>query len=66
MDVFNRTISCPHCGHHVHFQFDMSNGDQDYYEDCPACCNAIHLNMHLNELKQKVELSVDADDEQYY
>lgn len=66
MDTFNKTINCPHCGHNVNFTFDASNGDQNYYEDCPACCNAIHLNMHLDDAHQKVELSVDADDEQYY
>lgn len=66
MDIFNKTITCPHCGHHVSFQFDTSNGDQEYYEDCPACCNSIHFGMHVDKAKQSVELSVDADDEQFY
>lgn len=66
MDLFNKTLSCPHCGHHVSFQFDPSNGDQNYYEDCPACCNSIHFGMHLDDLHNKVEVSIDADDEQFY
>lgn len=66
METFNKTIECPHCGHHVHFYFDVSNGDQNYYEDCPACCNAIHIDVHLNSALQKVELQLDADNEQIY
>ncbi|WP_299262672.1 CPXCG motif-containing cysteine-rich protein [uncultured Psychrosphaera sp.] len=66
MNTFNKTISCPHCGHKVNFEFDPSNGDQNYYEDCPDCCNAIHMGMHLNDALQKVELTIDADDEQFY
>jgi len=66
MDTFDKTIECPHCGHHVNFLFDPTNGDQNYYEDCPACCNAIHLGIHLDDAHQKVELMVDADDEQIY
>lgn len=66
MNTFNKTISCPHCGQNVNFEFDASNGDQNYYEDCPACCNAIHMGMHLDDVNQKVELTIDADDEQYY
>lgn len=66
MDTFEKTILCPHCGHHVHFTFDPSNGDQNYYEDCAACCNAIHIDMHLDNVHQKIELKLDADDEQIY
>jgi transcription elongation factor Elf1 len=66
MNTFNKTISCPHCGSNVIFEFDASNGDQNYYEECPACCNDIHMGMHLNDALQKVELTIDADDEQFY
>ncbi len=60
------TITCPHCGHHCHLEVDYSNGDQDYYEDCANCCNAIHLVVHLDEVKRKVEVRINADDEQIY
>lgn len=59
-------IDCPHCGHPLHLDLDCSNGDQDYIEDCSNCCNPIHLNMHIDEVHRKIELSVSADDEQFY
>ncbi len=62
----NKTIECPHCGHHLHVSLDITQGDQDYFEDCPACCNPIHMNMHIDELRKKVQLSVDSDDEQVF
>jgi transcription elongation factor Elf1 len=60
------TITCPHCGHHLHIELDYSDGDQDYYEDCANCCNPIHLNMHIDELAKKLDVNVSADDEQFY
>lgn len=59
-------IECPHCGHHLHLVLDPTGGDQNYYDECPACCCDIHLNMHINEEKQTIELAVDADDEQVF
>ncbi len=59
-------IRCPHCGHPVHLDIDCSNGDQDYLEECANCYNTIHLHMHMNDLRKKVELSVSSDDEQIY
>jgi transcription elongation factor Elf1 len=62
----NKTIACPHCGHHVHVDLDTTQGDQDYYEDCAACCNPIHMNMHIDEMYKKVQLSIDSGDEQVF
>ena len=59
-------IECPHCGHHIYITLDPSAGDQNYYEECPACCCDIHLDMHINEIKDNIELTVDADDEQVF
>lgn len=64
--LHNTTIRCPHCGHTTHVQLDTSNGDQDFVEDCANCCNPIHLNVHVDERFRKIELSVDADDEQIF
>ena len=61
-----QTIECPHCGHHLHVTLDASDGDQDYYESCPACCCDIHVNMHIDEAKQTIELAVDGDNEQIF
>ena len=65
-DLKQKTIVCPHCGHHLHITLDTTCGDQDYYEECPSCCSDIHLNMHIDEYRQKIELAIDADDEQVF
>jgi len=54
-------IICPSCGHNIFVTLDPTLGDQDYYDECPACCNDIHLNMHIDEYRQKIELSVNTD-----
>ena len=64
--LYQKRISCPHCGHHIFVSLDASNGDQDMYEDCAACCNPIHLNMHIDYAHNKLELHVDSDDEQIF
>ncbi len=65
-DLKQQRIECPHCGHHLHITLDTTGGDQDYYDECPACCRDIHLNMHIDEYQQKVKLAIDADDEQVF
>ena len=65
-DLIEQRIHCPHCGHHCRVTLDISGGDQDYYEDCPACCNAIHLNFHIDEYNHKIQLAIDSDDEQVF
>ncbi|MCG9760637.1 MULTISPECIES: CPXCG motif-containing cysteine-rich protein [Pseudoalteromonas] len=65
-NLYQQRIECPHCGHHIFVNLDTSEGDQDYYEDCAACCNPIHLNMHLDQVHNKLELRVDSDDEQVF
>lgn len=65
-DLINKRISCPHCGHNIHVALDSSAGDQNYYDECPACCKEIHFDLHIDEYRQKVELTVDSDDEQIF
>lgn len=65
-DILEQKIQCPHCGHNLHVTIDTTLGDQNYYDECPACCREIHLNMHINEYRQKIELAVDSDDEQIF
>jgi len=65
-DFAEANVICPHCGHHIRLTLDASGGDQDYVEDCPVCCNAIHLRLHRDELGDKLQLFIDADDEQIY
>ncbi|KMT65263.1 CPXCG motif-containing cysteine-rich protein [Catenovulum maritimum] len=61
MNLKDQSTECPHCGHHIHVILDDSNGDQDYFEDCPACCNAIHIMFHLNESAEKLEFQIQAE-----
>nr|WP_310733148.1 CPXCG motif-containing cysteine-rich protein [Colwellia sp. MB02u-10] len=59
-------IECPHCGHPIHLVLDASAGDQDYYDECPACCMEMHLNLHIDEYHQKILLGVGSDNEQFF
>ncbi|MCZ4294185.1 MULTISPECIES: CPXCG motif-containing cysteine-rich protein [Vibrio] len=61
-----KRVACPHCGHTISITLDASNGSQEFYDDCPACCHAIHLNMTVNEQMDTIDLFVDADDEQVF
>lgn len=61
-----KRITCPHCGHHLHTLVDASAGDQDYYDECPACYKEIHYHLHIDEYRKKIKLSVDSDDEQVF
>ncbi len=61
-----KRISCPHCGHHLSATIDTTSGDQDYYDECPACCMEIHYHMHIDDYRKKVQLPVDCDDEQIF
>ncbi len=65
-DLTIKRIHCPHCGHHLRVALDTTFGDQNYYEECPACCKDIHLNLHIDEYRQKIQLAIDSDDEQVF
>jgi hypothetical protein len=64
--IIEKSATCPHCGHSIRFTLDGSNGNQSIYEDCPACCCPIHLNIEVDQLQQDIKLSIDGDDEQLY
>ncbi|MBB1267901.1 CPXCG motif-containing cysteine-rich protein [Shewanella sp. SR44-3] len=66
MQLLNRAISCPYCGHSQNVDIDASGGDQDDYYDCRICCNPIHMRLHLDESRKCAQLYIDADDEQIY
>ena len=61
-----KRITCPHCGHHLSTTIDTTSGDQDYYDECPACCMEIHYHMQIDDYRKKVQLTVDCDDEQIF
>ncbi|OEF30161.1 CPXCG motif-containing cysteine-rich protein [Vibrio rumoiensis] len=59
-----KRVSCPHCGHQIGMTVDSSNGDQDFYDDCPACSHAIHLELKIENAK--VQLSIGAEDHSFF
>ena len=50
IEYISKRIVCPHCGHHTRVELDASQGDQEFYEDCMACCNPIHLRLDRDGL----------------
>lgn len=67
MKIFTeKQVVCPHCGHHTPVELDASDGDQEFYQDCVACCNSIHFQLIRDEEHNKLRLIVDADDEQIF
>ncbi|MGF1741383.1 CPXCG motif-containing cysteine-rich protein [Vibrio profundum] len=64
--IRRRNVRCPHCGSTISMMFDLSNGSDEIYDDCPACCHSIHINVILNEIDDEMSLMVDADDEQIF
>lgn len=63
MQLKHTLIHCPYCGHSMHIELDYSNGDQDYYEDCANCCNPIHLQLHIDEEHQQLQIKIGTDDD---
>lgn len=59
-------IDCPHCGHPLHAELDTSNGDQDFFDECPNCCKDIHIKLHVDDEHHTIQVSIVSDDEQYY
>ncbi|TLU61122.1 CPXCG motif-containing cysteine-rich protein [Thalassotalea litorea] len=65
-NISRKIIECPHCGHHLDVTLDTTQGDQNYYESCPTCCNDIHMNLHIDDYRQTIKLKIDSDDEQIF
>ena len=41
---------CESCGERIVIPIDLSAGhEQEYVEDCPVCCNANVIHVHLEE-----------------
>ena len=36
-----QSVMCPYCGHQYDTFIDTSVEEQEYYEDCQACCSPI-------------------------
>ena len=44
-----RSTTCPYCWAGFETTIDCSAGNQDYYEDCPVCCNPVRFVVHLDD-----------------
>ena len=43
MHTVSRQIYCPYCGESIDIIIDTSVWDQQYIEDCSACCRPIEI-----------------------
>lgn len=41
-------VQCPYCGETFTTRIDCTISDQDFIEDCEACCQPILLSIHFN------------------
>ncbi|MGO2499504.1 MAG: CPXCG motif-containing cysteine-rich protein [Vibrio litoralis] len=55
-----KRVPCPYYGHQIGMTVDSSRGDQDFYDDCPSCNHAIHLELKVDNAK--VHLTVGVED----
>lgn len=39
------SLQCPYCGENIEVLVDRSEGDQDWIEDCSACCRPMELSV---------------------
>ncbi|WP_086980941.1 CPXCG motif-containing cysteine-rich protein [Vibrio aphrogenes] len=46
-----KRVSCPHCGHQIGMTVDSTLGNQEFYDDCPSCNHAIHLELKVDNAK---------------
>lgn len=42
-------FTCPYCWQEISFVLDMTEGRQDYVEDCEVCCNPIAVKLEIFE-----------------
>ena len=40
-------VQCPHCWQYFDALVDVSQGDQEYVEDCHVCCQPLVLTVFL-------------------
>ena len=59
----SKAITCPYCWAGFETTVDCSAGSQEYYEDCPICCNAIRFQTRVDEDGNLLDLDARRDDE---
>lgn len=54
-------VQCPCCGETISLLLDLSEGDQDYTEDCSVCCAPILVRYAVDEDGQLVDVTVERE-----
>jgi hypothetical protein len=54
-----RFVTCPYCWAGFETSLDVSGGSQEYYEDCPVCCNPIRFRLRVG-LSDSADLELEA------
>ena len=64
MVIESQFVTCPYCWAGFETNVDLSAGSQDYYEDCPVCCNPIRFRVRISaDDEPSVELDALRDDQ---
>ncbi len=43
------SIQCPYCGESMDFEVDLSEGNQEFTEDCPVCCKPVTVKVSIGD-----------------
>ncbi|MBD1575585.1 MULTISPECIES: CPXCG motif-containing cysteine-rich protein [Vibrio] len=61
-----KKVSCPHCGNLIRLTIDAANGDQNFYDDCPTCNHAVHLELKVDANTANVHLTIGDEDHSFF
>jgi len=61
--IMTQTVCCPYCGERFESNIDVSAGNEDYFEDCQACCRPVRFNTHISPNGELIRVEIRRDDE---
>ncbi|EGN74983.1 hypothetical protein A28LD_1445 [Idiomarina sp. A28L] len=64
--IHDTKLQCPHCGHNIHLDVDLSEEQQSFDDECRACGEIIYLHLYRNAADDRLHLQISSGDEQYY
>ena len=64
MVIESQFVTCPYCWAGFETSVDITAGNQNYYEDCPVCCNPIRFRIRVTvDDEPIIELDALRDDQ---